>query len=71
VSIGKHTLPVSRGFQEALALRLKVIWTRLLLFHSVYKAYLSQSDLTRIVIIWPSRVLIWNLLLIYFPAQNP
>jgi DNA-binding LytR/AlgR family response regulator len=25
VSIGKHTLPVSRGFQEALALRLKVI----------------------------------------------
>lgn len=25
VSIGKHTLPVSRGFQEGLALRLKVI----------------------------------------------
>lgn len=25
VSIGKHTLPVSRGFQETLALRLKVI----------------------------------------------
>jgi DNA-binding LytR/AlgR family response regulator len=25
VSLGKHTLPVSRGFQEALALRLKVI----------------------------------------------
>ena len=24
VGIGKHTLPVSRGFQEALALRLKV-----------------------------------------------